>query len=78
MATYAYQCTDCENIFDIQATIQEKEEGKGAQFLCPKCKSANIRQKFSIIHFIKNAFKGDEKPESCCSDGDTNKKGCCS
>lgn len=73
MATYTYQCLECENTFDVQATIQEKEEGKGAQFICSKCHSKKIKQKFSVVRFIGNIFKGDGTGGGCCSE----KKSCC-
>jgi len=69
MTTYSYKCSNCDNVFDIEATIQEKEESKGEKFVCPKCQSKNIKQKFSVINFIKNVFKSDGKSNGCCSDG---------
>lgn len=74
MATYTYKCTDCGNTFDIQATIQEKEELKDSKFMCPKCRSKNIKHEFSVINFIKNVFKGDNKMANCCSKSE---KSCC-
>lgn len=74
MATYRYKCTDCGNTFDIQATIQEKEELKGAKFMCPKCRSKNIKHEFSVTNFIKNIFKSEK---SCCKPKGGNDT-CCS
>ncbi|HCP08853.1 MAG TPA: hypothetical protein DIT25_03595 [Candidatus Moranbacteria bacterium] len=68
MATYAYKCADCGNVFDIEASIQEKEEG-GEKFACPKCSSKNIQQKFSAGNFLSNVFKGEDKDGGCCSGG---------
>lgn len=65
MATYAYKCSDCDHVFDLKATIKEKEEGKNAKFVCPKCQSKNIKQEFSAANFIKNVFKGDNKAGGC-------------
>jgi len=69
MATYAYKCSGCGNVFDIEATIQEKEEGKSEKFSCPRCQSKNIKQEFSAGNFIKNIFKNGNKTEGCCSNG---------
>lgn len=88
MATYIYKCVDCKNVFEINATIQEKEDGKAEKFACPKCQSKNIKPEFSIINFFKNIFKSNETNEccsgkssdSCCKGGekkdDSNSTGC--
>lgn len=62
MATYKYKCSGCGNVFDIEATIKEKEEGKNEKFICPKCQSKNIKQEFSAGNFIKNVFRNNK----CC------------
>ncbi|MDO8668037.1 MAG: zinc ribbon domain-containing protein [bacterium] len=84
MATYTYKCSDCGEVFDVKASIKEKEEGKSEKFTCPKCQSKNIKQEFSAVNFVKNVFKGSEKTDgSCCGDSvcDTNpkseEKDCC-
>ena len=78
MAEYIYKCSDCGNAFSINATIREKEEGKGEKFVCSKCKSKNIKQEFSAGNFIKNIFKGEKGSGGCCSGGDdANSKGSC-
>ena len=76
MATYAYKCSDCGKGFDVQATLQEKEDGKGAQFKCPHCQSTHITHQFSIVHFVKNIFNGDGKASGCCSDEVACDSGC--
>lgn len=90
MATYKYKCLTCNDIFNINATIQEKEEGKKDKFSCPKCQSKNIKEQFSASNFMKNIFTDDKG--CCCSGGNTckptknkdndcgcknNKGGCC-
>src|SRR3989339_244191 len=79
MATYTYKCLDCANIFEIQATIQEKEEGTSDKFICPGCLSKNLSQEFSAVNFIKNIFKNNS--QSCCSGNDckvqSKEKKCC-
>lgn len=76
MSTYTLKCSDCGVSFDIEATIREKEESKGARFICPKCRSENVRQEFSVTNFIKNVFRGDEKKGGCCSDKNSCDIGC--
>lgn len=63
------RCLACGLDFEAQATMQEKEEGK---IVCPGCQSSNIKQKFSLVNFIKNVFCGAEG-KCCCSDNDN----CC-
>jgi len=65
MTTYRYKCSDCKNVFEIEATIEEKEEGKSEKFVCLKCKSKNIKQEFSVSNLIKNVFRSDNKSGGC-------------
>lgn len=84
MARYTYKCSDCGSVFDIEATMQEKEEGKSEKFTCPVCKSKKIKQDFSPVNFLRNVFKSESKKSGCCSgekicedDSPKEKKGCC-
>jgi len=70
MATYVYKCLDCDNVFDIKATIKEKEDGQNNKFACPKCQSKNIKQEFSAVNFFKNVFKDDKKAGGCGCGGE--------
>ena len=76
MATYNYKCSDCGNAFGIEATIQEKEEGTSEKFICPKCRSKNIKQEFSASNFIKNVFKSENNAGGCCPEEDACDIGC--
>jgi putative FmdB family regulatory protein len=69
MARYTYKCSDCGNVFDIEATMQEKEEGKSEKFMCPVCKSKKIKQDFSPVNFLRNVFRADNNVGGCCSGG---------
>ena len=42
MPLYDYQCKDCGQIFEVQATIKEKMDG--LQLTCPKCGNHEARQ----------------------------------
>lgn len=81
MATYSYKCSECGCVFDIQASIKEKEEGGGSKFACPKCRSKKVQQKFSSANFVKNVFSdGDKSGGGCCGpnkSGGGNGGGCC-
>jgi len=81
MAKYSYKCLDCGGIFDIQATVQEKEGDGASKFACPECKSKRILPQFSPANFVKNIFISENKSGGCCSgqdDGsDKGKKGGC-
>lgn len=77
MTIYTYKCLDCDNIFKIEATIQENEENVGDKFICSKCQSENLKQEFSVGNFFRNVFNGDSGGSGCCE----TKKGsgsCCS
>ncbi|NQT29526.1 MAG: zinc ribbon domain-containing protein [Candidatus Saganbacteria bacterium] len=52
MPVYKYFCKDCKDKFEIEATIKEKEECCNPKFVCPKCKSKNVKQKFSLAAFF--------------------------
>ncbi|MDP2642921.1 MAG: zinc ribbon domain-containing protein [Candidatus Peregrinibacteria bacterium] len=69
MPIYSYKCLDCENVFNVQATMQEKEEEEKRKFACPKCESKNVKQEFSASHFLKNIFRGNNNSGSCCGGG---------
>lgn len=51
MPKYSYKCGDCDSKFEVDASIKEKEEG-GDKFDCPKCKSKNAKQQFSLKSFF--------------------------
>jgi putative FmdB family regulatory protein len=65
MPKYIYKCKDCNNKFNIEASIKEKEEG-GNRFNCPKCKSKNTKQVFSLKSFFS---KDKESGDGCCCSG---------
>jgi len=47
MPRYDYQCTDCEEIFELSLSLTEKELPKSPKKICPKCKSSKIKQFYS-------------------------------
>jgi len=51
MPLYDYQCKDCGEVFEVRATIKEKEAG--LVLACPKCSSSEARQMLtfaSVLH----------------------------
>jgi putative FmdB family regulatory protein len=51
MPIYEYKCNECDEDFE------ELVSGTNAEILCPKCKSGNVRKKFSLF-----GMSGVEKP----------------
>lgn len=64
MPKYTYKCKQCENKFEVEASIKEKEEGC-CKFNCPKCKSGDTKQIFSLKSFFSKD-KGDKSGGCCC------------
>lgn len=51
MPTYVYQCEKCEEVFDVRASIKEKEQGLHPE--CPECHGKKTRQVLTagvVIH----------------------------
>lgn len=65
MPKYSYKCNDCENKFEVEASIKENEEG-GEKFCCPKCQSQKTKQIFSLMSFFS---KDKNKGGGCCCGG---------
>ena len=71
MPKYTYKCNECENKFDVEASIKEKEEDSDKdsnKFNCPKCKSKHTKQVFSLMSFF-SSDKGGDKGKGCCCKG---------
>lgn len=67
MAIYSYKCTDCNNTFEAEATIQEKEEKNSEQFNCPRCHSKKTKYIFLPLDFLKNVINGDRHKKDHCA-----------
>ena len=65
MPKYTYKCKACENKFEVEGSIKEKEEG-ASKFNCPKCKSKDTKQVFSLKSFFS---KDSNKSGGCCCGG---------
>lgn len=44
---YDYKCTECGEVFEVWATLAEKEKGLRPQ--CPKCKCEDTRQMMAAV-----------------------------
>ena len=70
MPLYDYQCKDCGEVFEVRATIKEKEAG--LQLVCPKCGCHELRQKLTAGLMLVGGK--DFSPPSC---GPNAGPGCC-
>ena len=53
MPTYEYRCRACQEVFEVQQSLAEKAK---AVPQCPKCKSAEVEQRFTAF-YAKTARK---------------------
>lgn len=70
MPIYEYFCQDCENKFDVKASISEKE--KGLKVNCPSCGSSKT---FQILGNFFTFSKGNTGFDKGC--GPNPPPGCC-
>ncbi len=72
MPFYGFECDDCGCIFDIRASIQEKEAGLNPE--CPQCGSPKTRQVITAGTVVRGEG-GAGSSGSCC--GPNSGRGCC-
>ena len=72
MPTYVYQCTNCQEIFDVQAAIKEKAAGLTP--VCPQCASFETLQLITAGLLITGSGKSSFGPPGC---GPGSRPGCC-
>lgn len=46
MPRYDFKCKDCDEMFEVSLSIEEKESAK---ILCPKCQSEDTLQIFNVM-----------------------------
>ena len=51
MPLYDYQCKDCDAVFEVRATIKEREAGLALE--CPKCGSRDARQRLTFASLLR-------------------------
>lgn len=72
MPIYEFICDECFQPFDVQASIQEKEEG--LEPTCPNCSNTNTHQIISGGLFLRAAGGTSFMPPDC---GPSAGSGCC-
>jgi putative FmdB family regulatory protein len=70
MPFYEYQCEGCSNVFEVRATIKEKEAG--LKLACPKCGGRKVRQRLTAAVGLRGGPKSS--PPTC---GPNSGPGCC-
>lgn len=71
MPTYSYKCDDCEQDFDIEATVEEKIAGVPDKFICPQCGSSKVTQNFSLEMLIEKANNKEQADKKTDESGPT-------
>ncbi|TVR87814.1 MAG: zinc ribbon domain-containing protein [Spirochaetaceae bacterium] len=69
--TYEYRCRDCDQTFDVTATVAEKAAGLSPD--CLKCGSAKVSQVFGGFGVLSGSRGGGLGAGSMCGPG----SGCC-
>jgi putative FmdB family regulatory protein len=72
MPLYEFECDNCGWIFDIRASIQEKEAGLRAE--CPRCRNPKTQQVITTATAIHGGGKAGSSG-SCCDPNSG--RGCC-
>jgi putative FmdB family regulatory protein len=74
MPLYDYRCQQCQTVFEVRASFQEKEAGLEPE--CPECHSQETQQLLTAGMFLR---AGDGETSlggpSCC--GPNAGPGCC-
>ncbi len=70
MPLYDFRCEACGKVFEIRATIKQKEAGIEPE--CPECHAHEARQVITAGLMLHGAG-GTSGPTSCCGG-----PGCCS
>ena len=71
MPFYDYHCQVCGKVFEVRATIKEKEAG--LKPACPKCGGREVRQKLTTASTVHGGSQSS--PPTCC--GPQAGPGCC-
>ena len=73
MPLYEYQCENCQAVFEVRATFEEKEDGLKPE--CPQPESKQTRQLLTsglLLHVLS-----DNTPQGGCACGTVSESGCC-
>ena len=72
MPIYSFQCDQCGTVFDVRASIQEKETGLKPR--CPKCQVQDTRQVITVGLLVREGAKPAQSYAGC---GPNAGPGCC-
>lgn len=72
MPIYSFQCDQCETIFDVRASIQDKETGLKPR--CPKCQAQDTRQVITAGLLMHDGLKSGRSITACAPNA---RPGCC-
>jgi putative FmdB family regulatory protein len=72
MPIYSFQCEQCGTVFDVRASIQEKETGLKPR--CPRCQAKDTRQVITAGLLVREGAKPVQSFASC---GPNAGPGCC-
>jgi putative FmdB family regulatory protein len=69
---YEYRCQQCGTLFDVRATMAEKESGLHPR--CPNCGSDQVVRRFSALSVLRGArgggaAAGPGSEGGCCQGG---------
>lgn len=71
MPVYDFQCNRCQTVFEVRASIREKEAGLEPE--CPNCESSDVHQVLTAGLLLRGGGASLTLP-SC---GPTAGSGCC-
>ncbi len=72
MPFYSYKCEQCGEVFEVRASIKEKEAGLTPE--CPTCRSQEVRQVITAGLVIRGSDGGSISLPAC---GPAAGPGCC-
>ena len=73
MPFYAFECEQCHEVFDVRATIKEREAGLQPE--CPNCHDAHVKSLITaglVVHGSDGGSLSAAGPACGCGSG-----GCC-
>ena len=72
MPLYDFRCEDCGTVFEVRATIKDKETGLNP--VCPACHGSRVRQLIAVGLLIRGS-DGAQLSVPTCDPGA--RTGCC-
>jgi putative FmdB family regulatory protein len=75
MPTYVYACQKCGEVFEVQASFKQKEQG--LKPACPACHGKRSRPVLTTAGLVVRGSDGASAPHSSCSPGCSGNCGNC-